>query len=182
MTPRVVTLWYRAPEVLLGEKQYTAAVDLWSVGCILGEFLKHEPLLPGKAEASQVEIIFDLLGTPNDTIWPGFSRLFPVLLKKQPYGPRRRAAVRSEFFPAHTPGGAAARSAGCARQVQQPQGPISATFGRHDRAAERTAYLRPAPSPLSGSGLDTCVLFRRACACVWPRVPWAGGWDRSTGD
>ncbi len=58
---------------------------MWSVGCIFGEFLKHGPLLPGQTEASQVELIFDLLGTPNDQIWPGFSGLFPVLLRKQPY-------------------------------------------------------------------------------------------------
>jgi len=55
------------------------------VGCIFGELLKHEPLLPGQTEARQVELMFDLLGTPNDTIWPAFSSLFPVLLKKQPY-------------------------------------------------------------------------------------------------
>ena len=57
------------------------------MGCIFGELLKHEPLLPGKSEASQVELMFDLLGTPNDTVWPGFSKLFPTLLKVQPYVP-----------------------------------------------------------------------------------------------
>ena len=47
MTPSVVTLWYRAPEILLGSRQYTPAVDIWSVGCIFGELILHEPLFPG---------------------------------------------------------------------------------------------------------------------------------------
>ncbi|ORY04076.1 kinase-like protein [Basidiobolus meristosporus CBS 931.73] len=75
MTPRVVTLWYRAPELLLGEQSYTTAVDMWSVGCIFGELLKHKPFLPGKTERQQLELIIKLLGTPNERIWRGFNRL-----------------------------------------------------------------------------------------------------------
>ncbi|KAK9693564.1 hypothetical protein K7432_013871 [Basidiobolus ranarum] len=75
MTPRVVTLWYRAPELLLGEHSYTTTVDMWSVGCIFGEFLKHKPFLPGKTERQQLELIIKLLGTPNERIWRGFNRL-----------------------------------------------------------------------------------------------------------
>lgn len=48
MTPTVVTLWYRAPELLLQSSKQTSAVDMWAAGCILGELLSHEPLLPGK--------------------------------------------------------------------------------------------------------------------------------------
>ncbi|KAH9596528.1 Cyclin-dependent kinase 10, variant 2 [Schistosoma haematobium] len=70
MTPCVVTLWYRAPEILLGDKNQTKAVDIWSAGCIMGELLLHKPLLPGKTEVHQLELIIDLLGTPNDQIWP----------------------------------------------------------------------------------------------------------------
>jgi len=88
MTPTVVTLWYRAPELLFGQKTHTTAVDVWSAGCILGELLAHRPLLPGRSEIHQIDLILDLLGTPNDAIWPGFSKL-PALenftLKKQPY-------------------------------------------------------------------------------------------------
>ncbi|KAJ3273303.1 Cyclin-dependent kinase 10 [Borealophlyctis nickersoniae] len=75
MTPRVVTLWYRAPELLFGEKNYTTAIDMWAVGCIFGELLKCTPLMPGKVERQQIEMICNLLGTPNDDIWPGFSSL-----------------------------------------------------------------------------------------------------------
>ncbi|XP_017783565.1 PREDICTED: cyclin-dependent kinase 10 isoform X2 [Nicrophorus vespilloides] len=88
MTPHVVTLWYRAPELLLQAPTQTTSVDMWAAGCILGELLGHKPLLPGRTEIQQLELIVDLLGTPSDTIWPGFSNL-PALqnytLKQQPY-------------------------------------------------------------------------------------------------
>jgi cyclin-dependent kinase 10 len=70
MTPRVVTLWYRAPEVLFGDTHYTKAIDMWSVGCIFGEFLLSTPLLPGKNEPQQILLICRLLGSPNTRIWP----------------------------------------------------------------------------------------------------------------
>lgn len=88
MTPIVVTLWYRAPELLLGAKVQTTAVDIWACGCILGELLDNKPLLPGKSEINQLELIINLLGTPNDSIWPGFSNLSVAKnfnLKHQPY-------------------------------------------------------------------------------------------------
>ncbi|XP_047102579.1 cyclin-dependent kinase 10 [Schistocerca piceifrons] len=88
MTPRVVTLWYRAPELLLQARTQTTSVDMWAAGCILGELLGHRPLLPGRSELGQLELIVDLLGTPSDAIWPEFSSL-PALqsftLKQQPY-------------------------------------------------------------------------------------------------
>ncbi|XP_071728376.1 cyclin-dependent kinase G-1-like [Rutidosis leptorrhynchoides] len=74
-TPLVVTLWYRAPELLLGVKSYTTAVDMWSVGCIMAEMLSKKPLFDGNRELEQIEKIFGTLGTPNDSIWPGYSKL-----------------------------------------------------------------------------------------------------------
>ena len=70
MTPKVVTLWYRAPEVLFGDTHYTQAIDMWSVGCIFGELLLSTPLLPGKNEPQQILLICRLLGSPNNRIWP----------------------------------------------------------------------------------------------------------------
>ncbi|KAJ3391758.1 Cyclin-dependent kinase 10 [Chytriomyces hyalinus] len=75
MTPKVVTLWYRAPEILLGERLYTEASDMWSAGCIFGELLKNAPLLPGKVEPHQFELIIALLGNPTERIWPSFRDL-----------------------------------------------------------------------------------------------------------
>ncbi|XP_064077991.1 cyclin-dependent kinase 10-like [Macrobrachium nipponense] len=88
MTPQVVTLWYRAPELLFQAKTQTTAVDMWAAGCILGELLLHKPLLPGQSEIDQINLIINLLGTPNDNIWPDFSQLPAIqsfTLKQQPY-------------------------------------------------------------------------------------------------
>lgn len=88
LTPKVVTLWYRAPEVLFGAEMYTTTLDMWSVGCIFGELLNNKPLMPGKSEANQIELIINLLGSPNDAIWPGFSSLplaKKMTLAQQPY-------------------------------------------------------------------------------------------------
>ncbi len=88
MTPKVVTLWYRSPELLLNAKHQSTAIDMWSAGCILGELLAHKPLLPGRSEINQIELIVDLLGTPNASIWPEFDHLEILkefTLKQQPY-------------------------------------------------------------------------------------------------
>ncbi|BET00452.1 Cell division cycle [Nesidiocoris tenuis] len=74
-TPIVVTLWYRAPELLLGGKEYSTPIDMWSVGCIFAELLMMEPLFTGKSDQDQLNKIFRTLGTPNENIWPGYSRL-----------------------------------------------------------------------------------------------------------
>eukprot|EP00468_Gymnochlora_sp_CCMP2014_P000290 CAMPEP_0167744112 /NCGR_PEP_ID=MMETSP0110_2-20121227/2398_1 /TAXON_ID=629695 /ORGANISM="Gymnochlora sp., Strain CCMP2014" /LENGTH=350 /DNA_ID=CAMNT_0007628573 /DNA_START=76 /DNA_END=1128 /DNA_ORIENTATION=+ len=74
-TPRVVTLWYRAPELLLGCKTYHTAIDVWATGCMFGELLQNKPLMPGETEIEQVELIFRLLGTPTEKIWPGLREL-----------------------------------------------------------------------------------------------------------
>ncbi|XP_032426083.1 cyclin-dependent kinase 11B isoform X1 [Xiphophorus hellerii] len=74
-TPVVVTLWYRSPELLLGAKEYSTAVDMWSVGCIFGELLTQKPLFPGKSEIDQINKIYKDLGSPSEKIWPGYSEL-----------------------------------------------------------------------------------------------------------
>ncbi|XP_029433874.1 cyclin-dependent kinase 11B isoform X6 [Rhinatrema bivittatum] len=74
-TPVVVTLWYRAPELLLGAKEYSTAIDMWSVGCIFGELLTQKPLFPGKSEIDQINKVFKDLGSPSEKIWPGYNEL-----------------------------------------------------------------------------------------------------------
>jgi len=74
-TQLVVTLWYRAPELLLGAKTYTTAIDMWSVGCIFYEFLTKEPMLPGKGEFDQIDRMFKLLSTPTEETWSGWTQL-----------------------------------------------------------------------------------------------------------
>ncbi|EGF84005.1 hypothetical protein BATDEDRAFT_36412 [Batrachochytrium dendrobatidis JAM81] len=74
-THEVVTLWYRSPEILLGSKHYSTAVDIWSVGCIFAEMVIKHPLFPGDSEIDEIFRIFRALGTPTETTWPGFSSL-----------------------------------------------------------------------------------------------------------
>ncbi len=65
MTEYVATRWYRAPEVMLTFKEYTRAIDMWSVGCVLAEMLSGKPLFPGRDYHHQLSIILDILGTPS---------------------------------------------------------------------------------------------------------------------
>jgi cell division cycle 2-like len=102
MTQLVVTLWYRAPELLLGTKDYGTEVDMWSIGCIFGELCLMEPLLQGKSEIDQlakvltmkpsINKIFELVGIPTEDSWPTFATLpqaktltFPKTSKTSPF-------------------------------------------------------------------------------------------------
>ncbi|KAG2313996.1 hypothetical protein Bca4012_064621 [Brassica carinata] len=69
LTSRVVTLWYRPPELLLGATRYGAAVDLWSTGCILAELYAGKPTMPGRTEVEQLHKIFKLCGSPSEEYW-----------------------------------------------------------------------------------------------------------------
>ncbi|XP_038402486.1 cyclin-dependent kinase 3 isoform X1 [Canis lupus familiaris] len=74
-THEVVTLWYRAPEILLGTKFYSTAVDVWSIGCIFAEMVTRRALFPGDSEIDQLFRIFRTLGTPSEATWPGVTQL-----------------------------------------------------------------------------------------------------------
>ncbi|CAN1853420.1 Cell division control protein 2 homolog A, partial [Linum perenne] len=74
-THEVVTLWYRAPEILLGSRHYSTPVDVWSVGCIFAEMVNQHPLFPGDSEIDELFKIFRIMGTPNEDIWPGVTSL-----------------------------------------------------------------------------------------------------------
>jgi len=74
-TPIVVTLWYRAIELLLGQKIYSKAIDMWSVGCIVAELMQGKALFQERSEINMIKSIYKTLGTPNDEVWKGFSEL-----------------------------------------------------------------------------------------------------------
>ncbi|KAG8342097.1 Protein kinase domain [Trypanosoma vivax] len=74
-TTEVMTLWYRAPEVLLGDKRYLPAVDIWSMGCVFAELARCESLFTGDTAINQLFSIFQLLGTPTEKTWQGVSAL-----------------------------------------------------------------------------------------------------------
>ncbi|KAJ7049959.1 Pkinase-domain-containing protein [Mycena amicta] len=75
-THEVVTLWYRAPEVLLGSRHYATGIDIWAVGCIYVEMaMNGQTLFEGDSEIDQIFKIFKILGTPNEACWPGVQNL-----------------------------------------------------------------------------------------------------------
>ncbi|XP_034673592.1 protein IMPAIRED IN BABA-INDUCED STERILITY 1 isoform X2 [Vitis riparia] len=86
LTSRVVTLWYRPPELLLGSTDYGASVDLWSVGCVFAELLVGRPILKGRTEVEQLHKIFKLCGSPPDEYWKKSKLPHATLFKpQQPY-------------------------------------------------------------------------------------------------
>jgi len=76
-TSEVVTLWYRPPDVLLGNQTYNSTIDMWSIGCIMAEMVNanKQPLFPGKNEADQLQKIFKVMGTPVKEEWPELENL-----------------------------------------------------------------------------------------------------------
>jgi serine/threonine protein kinase len=94
-TNKVITLWYRAPELLLGEERYGPSIDVWSCGCILGELFTKKPIFQASSEPNQLDLISRTCGTPNPSVWPEVVNLpfFHSFKPKKVY--RRR--LREEF-------------------------------------------------------------------------------------
>ncbi|XVE94211.1 hypothetical protein REPUB_Repub01dG0262400 [Reevesia pubescens] len=86
LTSRVVTLWYRPPELLLGSTDYGVAVDLWSSGCILAELFAGKPIMSGRTEVEQLHKIFKLCGSPSEEYWKRSKLPHATIFKPQhPY-------------------------------------------------------------------------------------------------
>ena len=76
LSPQAITLWYKPAELLLGASEYSSAADMWSVGCIFAEILLRRPFLQGNhTDYSQLDKIFGVFGTPNETNWPDYQTL-----------------------------------------------------------------------------------------------------------
>ncbi|KAI6783015.1 CTD kinase subunit alpha-like protein [Emericellopsis cladophorae] len=104
-TNRVITIWYRSPELLLGETQYTAAVDVWSAACVLVEIFVRQAIFPGDGtELSQLDKIYGILGTPNLRDWPGlvdmawFELLKPTVKRKNVFAEKYEDRVTPKAF------------------------------------------------------------------------------------
>uniref|UniRef100_A0A1B6D7P7 Cyclin-dependent kinase 12 n=2 Tax=Clastoptera arizonana TaxID=38151 RepID=A0A1B6D7P7_9HEMI len=95
-TNKVITLWYRPPELLLGEERYGPAIDVWSCGCILGELFLKKPLFQANVELMQLEMISRLCGTPTPAVWPTVIEL-PLWHSLKPKRSHRRR-IREEFI------------------------------------------------------------------------------------
>lgn len=99
LTSRVVTLWYRPPELLLGATYYGTAVDLWSTGCIVAELYAGKPIMPGRTEVEQLHKIFKLCGSPSEDYWRKSKLPHATIFKpQQPY--KRCVAETFKEFPA----------------------------------------------------------------------------------
>ncbi|KAF5477079.1 hypothetical protein F2P56_003758 [Juglans regia] len=96
LTSRVVTLWYRPPELLLGSTDYGASVDLWSVGCVFAELILGKPILQGRTEVEQLHKIFKLCGSPPDDYWKRTKLPHATLFKpQQPYDSSLRETFKN---------------------------------------------------------------------------------------
>mmetsp|Transcript_19314 Transcript_19314/g.55583 ORF Transcript_19314/g.55583 Transcript_19314/m.55583 type:complete len:212 (-) Transcript_19314:170-805(-) len=93
-THEVVTLWYRAPDVLMGSRKYSTPVDIWSIGCIFAEMVNGRPLVAGTSESDQLDRIFRLLGTPSPQSYPDIVNL-PEYSQALPQYPPPRGGVAS---------------------------------------------------------------------------------------
>ncbi|XP_031723643.1 cyclin-dependent kinase 12 isoform X1 [Anarrhichthys ocellatus] len=98
-TNKVITLWYRPPELLLGEERYSPAIDVWSCGCILGELFTKKPIFQANQELLQLELISRLCGSPCPAAWPDVIKLplFNTMKPKKQY--RRRLREEFAFLP-----------------------------------------------------------------------------------
>ena len=74
-TNRIITLWYRPPEILLGATAYGPAVDMWSAACVFIELFTRQPAFPGRTEIDQLDIIYDVMGKPTEKVWPALKNM-----------------------------------------------------------------------------------------------------------
>lgn len=95
-TNNVVTLWYRCPELLAGQKTYGEEIDIWSVGCIMGELILKETLFPGQSELEMLDRIFKFVGNPKEERWSDWKSL-PLSSKIQLNKKNNKASLRDKF-------------------------------------------------------------------------------------
>ncbi|XP_014483440.1 PREDICTED: cyclin-dependent kinase 9-like [Dinoponera quadriceps] len=94
-TNRVVTLWYRPPELLLGDRNYGPPVDLWGAGCIMAEMWTRSPIMQGSTEQHQLVLISQLCGSITPEVWPGVENLsFFKASTDLPKGQKRKVKDR----------------------------------------------------------------------------------------
>ncbi|XP_054769366.1 cyclin-dependent kinase 9-like [Lytechinus pictus] len=97
-TNRVVTLWYRPPELLLGERNYGPAIDLWGAGCIMAEMWTRSPIMQGNTEQHQLTLISHLCGSITSSVWPGLEKLELSHTLELPKGQKRKVKDRLRSY------------------------------------------------------------------------------------
>jgi len=97
-TNRVVTLWYRPPELLLGERNYREAVDMWGAGCIMAEMWTRSPIMQGNSEQHQLTLISQLCGSISPEVWHGVDQLELYTKMELPKGQKRKVKERLKYY------------------------------------------------------------------------------------
>jgi len=97
-TNRVVTLWYRPPELLLGERNYGPPIDMWGAGCIMAEMWTRSPIMQGNTEQHQLTLISSLCGTIDTEVWPGVDKYDLFTKMELPSNIRRRVKERLKSY------------------------------------------------------------------------------------
>lgn len=97
-TNRVVTLWYRPPELLLGERNYGPPVDLWGAGCIMAEMWTRSPIMQGNTEQHQLQLISQLCGSITPEVWPDVENLEHYTKVDLPKGQKRKVKDRLKVY------------------------------------------------------------------------------------
>ena len=97
-TNRVVTLWYRPPELLLGERCYGPQIDIWGAGCIMAEMWTRSPIMQGKTEQHQLQLISQLCGSITPEVWPGVQKLELFNSLELPQGQKRKVKERLKAY------------------------------------------------------------------------------------
>ena len=97
-TKQVVTLWYRAPELLLGAPEYSTPIDIWALGCIFVELVTKTPLFTGDSELDQTYRVFRILGTPTEADWPGIKSFENYKSQLPSYDKKPLASIFKDFF------------------------------------------------------------------------------------
>lgn len=97
-TNRVVTLWYRPPELLLGERNYGPPIDLWGAGCIMAEMWTRTPIMQGKTEQHQLQLISQLCGSITKEVWPNVEKLDMFGQMELAQGQKRKVKDRLKVY------------------------------------------------------------------------------------
>lgn len=97
-TNRVVTLWYRPPELLLGERYYNSAIDMWGAGCIMAELWTRSPIMQGNTEQHQLDLIIQLCGSIETSVWPDVDKLDLYAKMQLKQGQKRRVKERMQPY------------------------------------------------------------------------------------